>query len=152
MAPDEQRPSAAVAPTTAPAATPAPAAAAAAADPPSRPHLVVVTTRAARPDETLPPTAVLVTRFWHPGDRCWSENAFESLEHARRLFIDESGWTLLQEQPLDGAHAHELVFEARRADFARPSTEELLRDVGLDPRQVSELLEHVDPDSHPPMR
>jgi hypothetical protein len=117
-----------------------------------RPHLVVVRTRAVCADDAAPPQAVLVTRFWHPRDRRWSENAFESLEHARRLFVDESGWTLLQEQVLDGPHAHELVFEARRSDFTRPSTEEMLRDVGLDPGTVADLLNRVDSDPQPPER
>ena len=121
------------------AAVPAPEPQAAAlADDAARQHLVVVTTRAVAPGDTAPPSAVLVTRFWHPRDRRWSENFFESLEHACRLFVDESGWTLLQQQALAGDHAHELVFRASRADFARPSTEQLLRDVGLDPDQINQ--------------
>jgi hypothetical protein len=152
MASDEQRPDAGTDVAGAPAPAPATSPAAAAEEPPRRAHLVVVTTRAVRTDEAVPPHAVLVTRFWHPRDRRWSENAFASLEHARRLFVDESGWTLLQEQALDGPHAHELVFEARRADFTRPSTEEMLRDVGLDPGAVADLLDRVDPDPHAPER
>lgn len=128
-----------------PAAAPAPDAAAVG----GRRHLVVVTTRAVRAGEAAPTGALLVTRFWHPRDRRWSENAFESLEHALRLFVDESGWTLLQQQALDAPHAHELVFQARREDFQRPSTEELLREVGLDPGAVAELLDRPDP-SHAP--
>jgi hypothetical protein len=116
------------------------------ADGPAREHLVVVTTRPVRPDDGAPGSAVLVTRFWHPRDRRWSENFFESLEHALRLFVDESGWTLVQEQALDGPHAHELVFRARRADFTRPSTEELLREVGLDPERVADLLDDANHD------
>ncbi|HEU4697911.1 MAG TPA: hypothetical protein VFS40_01915 [Gemmatimonadales bacterium] len=112
-----------------------------------RGHLVVVTTRAVGAADAAPPGAVLVTRFWHPRDRRWSENAFESLEHALRLFVDESGWTLLQQQALAAPHAHELVFQARREDFQRPSTEELLREVGLDPGAVAEFLDHPDPSS-----
>lgn len=100
---------------------------------PGRPHLVVVTSRAARAEEPAPDGAVLVTRFWHPRDHRWSENFFESLEHALRLFVDESGWTLLQQQELDVPQAHELIFEARREDFSGPTTEEILRDVGLTP-------------------
>jgi hypothetical protein len=103
-------------------------------------HWVVVVTRAAREGEKAPPGAVLLTRFWHPRDHCWSENAFESLDHALRLFVDESGWVLRQQQALDGPHAHELIFEARREDFSRPSTEQILQDVGLTPQDVAKLL------------
>lgn len=100
---------------------------------PGRPHLVVVTVRAARPEDPAPDGALLVTRFWHPRDHRWSENFFESLEHALRLFVDESGWTMVQQQELDAPHSHELIFEARREDFTGPTTEEILRDVGLTP-------------------
>lgn len=100
---------------------------------PGRPHLVVVRCRSAVADDHAPPGALLVTRFWHPRDQRWSENFFESLEHALRLFVDETGWRLLQQQPLDVPHAHELIFEARREDFSGPTTEEILRDVGLEP-------------------
>ncbi len=86
------------------------------------------------------PGAALVTRFWHPRDRRWSENAFESIEHAIRLFVDESGWVLLQHQTLAGPYEHELIFRARAEDFQRPSTEEILEDVGLTPGEVKELL------------
>jgi hypothetical protein len=105
-----------------------------------RVHWVVVITRPAREGETVPPGTVLMTRFWHPRDHCWSENAFESLDHALRLFVDESGWVLRQQQALDGPHAHELIFEARREDFSRPSTEQILQDVGLTPQDVAKLL------------
>jgi hypothetical protein len=57
------------------------------------------------------------------------------------LFVDESGWVLRQQQNLDGPHAHELIFEARREDFSRPSTEQILQDVGLTPQDVAKLLE-----------
>jgi hypothetical protein len=105
-----------------------------------RVHWVVVMTRPPRDGESVPPGAKLLTRFWHPRDHCWSENAFESLDHALRLFVDESGWVLRQQQALDGPHAHELIFEARREDFSRPSTEEILQDVGLTPQDVAKLL------------
>lgn len=105
-----------------------------------RVHWVVVTTRAARQDEKVAAGTVLLTRFWHPRDHCWSENAFESLDHALRLFVDESGWVLRQQQALDGPHAYELIFEARREDFSRPSTEQILQDVGLTPQDVAKLL------------
>lgn len=117
-----------------PAAVPSPAADGAATPRPGRPHLVVVRVRAAEASDAAPEGAHLVTRFWHPRDRRWSENFFESLEHALRLFVDESGWTLLQQQELDVPDNHELIFEARREDFAGPTTEEILRDVGLTPR------------------
>jgi hypothetical protein len=111
---------------------------------PGRVHLVVVTTRATTPKDKAPPGAVLVSRFWHPAVHRWSENSFESLEHAIHLFVDESGWTLLQQQALEGLYAHELVFEAHREDFSRPSTEAMLQDVGLTPEDVADLMGRVD--------
>lgn len=129
----------------APAPVPLPdPAAAAVAEPQGRVHLVVVVTRALAAGEAGDGTAQLRTRFWHPRDHRWSENDFESLEHARRLFVEESGWVLRQEQALDAPLAHELVFEAQRADFARPSKEDILRDVGLTPEGVNRLLARVD--------
>jgi hypothetical protein len=112
-------------------------------------HLVVVRTRAPRETDRFPPGTVLVTRFWHPRDHCWSENAFESLDHAIRLFVDESGWVLRQQQALDGPHAYELIFEARREDFSRPSTEQMLEEVGLSPQDVAKLLNRIDQDPAP---
>jgi hypothetical protein len=109
-----------------------------------RVHWVVVMTRAAGREDDVPAGTVLVTRFWHPRDHRWSENAFESLDHALRLFVDESGWVLRQQQALDQPHAHELIFEARREDFSRPSTEQMLEDVGLSPQEVAKLLRKVD--------
>ena len=108
---------------------------------PGRSHLVVVLSRAARPEDQAGDGAVLVTRFWHPRDQRWSENFFESLDHALRLFVDETGWTLLQQQALAGPHEHELSFQARRGDFSNPSTEDILEDVGLTPKEVKKLLE-----------
>jgi hypothetical protein len=126
-----------------PEAATAPETAEATADTGGRPHLVVVTTRAVDPerDAAAPPGSRLVTRFWHPRDRRWTENHFESIEHAARLFIDESGWRLLQQQALGVAQAYELIFEARRADFARPSTDDILRDIGMTPGHVARLLD-----------
>jgi hypothetical protein len=120
------------------------------ADLPSRRHLVVVVTRALAPGESEMPGAVLRTRFWHPRDRRWSENDFESLEHARRLFVEESGWMLQQEQALDRPLAYELVFEARRVDFTRPSQAQILRDIGMTPEGVNHLLEQVDRERREP--
>jgi hypothetical protein len=68
------------------------------------------------------------------------------LDHALRLFVDESGWILRQQQALDGPHIYELLFEARREDFSRPSTEQLLEDVGLSPQDVAKLLKGPDQD------
>ena len=121
----------------------------AAADPlrterPGRVHWVVVMTRRF---EGGPNPASLITRWWHPRDHRWSENAFESLDHAVRLFVDESGWVLRQQQILDGPLVHELIFEARREDFSRPSTEEMLEEVGLSREEVAKLLDQVDHDS-----
>jgi hypothetical protein len=91
----------------------------------------------------VPSGSTLHTRFWHPRDHRWSENVFESLDHALRLFVDESGWVLRQQQALDAPQAHELIFEARREDFSRPSTEQMLQDVGLSPEDVAKLLERL---------
>lgn len=103
-------------------------------------HLVVVMTRKARAKDRAP-GAVMVSRFWHPRDRRWSENFFESLDHAIRLFVDETGWTLVQQQRLFSEHEHELIFQAQLEDFQGPSTEEILKEVGLTPADVKELLE-----------
>lgn len=123
----------------------------AAADPlqserPGRVHLVVVGTRPVNPADKVPPGSTLVTRFWHPRDRKWNENVFDSLDHALRLFVDESGWVLRQQQALDVPEAHELIFEARREDFSQPSTEQILQEVGLSPEEVATLLDQVDRD------
>jgi hypothetical protein len=115
-----------------------------------RVHWVVVITRPVKPGEQVPPGTVLLTRFWHPRDHRWSENAFESLDHALRLFVDESGWVLRQQQALDGPQAHELIFEARREDFSRPSTEQILQEVGLSPQDVAKLLKRGDPGKETP--
>jgi hypothetical protein len=109
-------------------------------------HWVVVLTRRVEPTDKVPPGSTLITRFWHPRDRKWTENVFDSLDHALRLFVDESGWVLRQQQVLDGPEAHELIFEARREDFSRPSTEQILQDVGLSPEEVAHLLDRVDRD------
>ena len=111
---------------------------------PSRVHLVVVVTRALREEDGAAAGAMLRTRFWHPGEHRWSENDFETLEHALRLFIDESGWTLRQQQALDAPLAYELIFEGRRIDFTRPSREQILRDIGMNPEAVGRMLEEVD--------
>lgn len=131
--------------------TPQPAAAPVTTEePPHRRHLVVVTTRALAAGESATPGAVLRTRFWHPRDHRWSENDFESLEHARRLFVEESGWVLQQEQALDRPLEHELVFEARRVDFTRPSQAQILRDIGMTPEAVNHLLDRVDRERREP--
>lgn len=118
-------------------------------DRPGRMHLVVVVTRAVSPADAAPQNAVLVSRFWHPSLHRWSENSFESLEHAIHLFVDESGWVLRQQQPLDAPHAYELIFEARREDFSRPSTEAMLEDVGLTAEDVADLMGRVDRENGP---
>jgi len=123
----------------------------AAADPllsdrPGRVHWVVVITRQVE-GPAGPGSPNLHTRFWHPRDRRWSENVFDSLDHALRLFVDESGWVLRQHQTLDAPETHELIFEARREDFSRPSTAEMLEDVGLTREDVAKLLNRVDRDS-----
>ncbi len=110
---------------------------------PGRVHLVVVVTRAVTPADGAPQGSVLLSRFWHPSLHRWNENSFESLEHALHLFVDESGWILRQQQALDAPHAYELIFEARREDFSRPSTEALLQEVGLTPEDVAALMERI---------
>jgi hypothetical protein len=127
-----------VAPTTAPAAEPT------TSDRAARVHLVVVTTRESRDSASVPAGTTLVTRFWHPREHRWSENAFESLDHALHLFIEESGWTLRQQQAVEGPRAYELIFEARREDFSRPSTEEMLEHIGLTRQDVADLMDRVD--------
>ena len=112
-------------------------------DRPGRPHLVVVVTRRVRPGDRAPSGATLITRFWHPRDQRWSENAFESLEHALHMFLEESGWLLRQQQTLDAESASELIFEARREDFTGPTTEALLEEVGLTPGDVADLMGRV---------
>jgi hypothetical protein len=114
---------------------------------PGRMHLVVVMTRAVEAADAAPPGAVLMSRWWHPSLHRWHEAPFESLEHALHLFVDESGWQLRQQQALDRPHAVELVFEARREDFSRPSTEAMLQDVGLTPEDVADLIERVERDN-----
>jgi hypothetical protein len=109
--------------------------------PPPRVHFVVVTTRVMQPQEAGATAITLRTRFWHPHDHRWSENDFESLEHALRLFVDESGWVLRQDQSLDAPMAREWIFEARRGDFAQATKEEILRDIGLTPDSVTRMLE-----------
>jgi hypothetical protein len=116
---------------------------------PGRPHLVVVNTRGVHPDDEAGPSAVLVTSFWHPRDRRLSQNFFESLEHAIRLFVDESGWVLVQQQHLTQEHEHELIFEARQEDFQGPSREQILEEVGLTPEDVKKLLDEAGPPQSP---
>ena len=110
---------------------------------PGRVHWVVVMTHRVAP-EAGGAVPSIQTRFWHPRDHRWSENVFDSLDHALRLFVDESGWVLRQHQTLDKPDAHELIFEARREDFSRPSTEQMLQDVGLTQEDVAKLLNRVD--------
>jgi hypothetical protein len=116
---------------------------------PGRVHLVVVVTRAVGPSDSAPQGAVLVARFWHPSLHRWRETTFESLEHAMHLFVDESGWVLRQQQALDNPHGYELIFEARREDFSRPSTEAMLQDVGLTPEDVADLIDRVERENGP---
>ena len=118
-------------------------------DRPGRVHWVVVVTRRLVAGAGQGAFS-LVTRFWHPRDHRWSENVFDSLDHALRLFVDESGWVLRQHQALDAPDAHELIFEARREDFSRPSTAEILEEVGLSREDVAKLLDQVDRDGEAP--
>lgn len=112
--------------------------------PSKRTHLVAVVTRALAQSDGPEPGATLRERYWNPHVRRWSEADFESLESLRRRHIDEGGWELLQEQALDAPLAVELIFKAHRVDFTRPSREQILRDIGMTPDDVSHLLDHVD--------
>jgi hypothetical protein len=56
---------------------------------------------------------------------------------------------LRQQQALDGPNIYELIFEARREDFSRPSTEQMLEEVGLSPQEVAKLLNRIDQDPAP---
>ena len=111
---------------------------------PGRVHWVVVMTHRVKAPQGGEGLSTIRTRFWHPRDHRWSENVFDSLDHALRLFVDESGWVLRQHQTLDSPDTHELIFEARREDFSRPSTAEMLEDVGLTREDVAKLLDRVD--------
>lgn len=110
---------------------------------PRRAHIVVVVTRALAEGEGEG-GATIRERYWNPHERRWSEADFESMESLRRRHVDEGGWELLQEQTLDAPLASELIFKAHRIDFTRPSREQILRDIGMTPDDVSDLLEHVD--------
>jgi len=112
--------------------------------PSRRTHLVTVVTRALAEADGAEPGATLRERYWNPHDRRWTEADFDSLESLRRRHINEQGWELLQEQKLDAPQAVELIFRAHRVDFTRPSREQILRDIGMTPDDVSDLLGHVD--------
>jgi hypothetical protein len=112
--------------------------------PSRRTHLVTVVTRALVEEDGAGPGATLRERYWNPHDRRWGEADFDSLEALRRRHIGEQGWELLQEQKLDAPLAVELIFRAHRVDFTRPSREQILRDIGMTPDDVSDLLGHVD--------
>jgi hypothetical protein len=109
-------------------------------------HLVVVTTRTdSGGSETADVGKRLVTRFWQPREGRWVEYTFESLEHAKHVFVVDHGWVLRQQQPLDIADAHELIFETVPEELMPPTAAEVLQaDVGLPPDDVAELLERVD--------
>ena len=92
------------------------------------------------------PGATLRERYWNPHDRPLERGRFRSPAGGslRRRHIEEQGWELLQEQYLDAPLAVELIFKAHRVDFTRPSREQILRDIGMTPDDVSDLLGHVD--------
>ena len=91
---------------------------------------------------TAPPSDA-AEREWVARVRLGDENAFESLEHALHMFLEESSWVLRQQQMLDTESALELIFEARREDFTGPTTEALLEEVGLTPGDVADLMGRV---------
>jgi hypothetical protein len=104
-------------------------------------HLVVVRTRPADPLSA----GEIVARYWHPGRRAWQEQTFESPEHAMHLFVEENGWELRQQQPLDRPGCEELIFAAQVEDLDQPSARELLlEEVGLTPEDAEAMLERVD--------
>lgn len=111
--------------------------------PSRRTHLVAVVTRALVEEDGANPGDTIRERYWNPHDRRWLEADFDSLESLRRRHIEEVGWELLQEQSLDAPLAVELIFRAHRVDFTRPSREQILRDIGLTPDDVSDLLGQV---------
>jgi hypothetical protein len=112
--------------------------------PPRRSHLVVVVTRALEAGEAGDSGAVLRARYWNPYGRRWSEADYDGLQSLRRRHLEEERWELLQEQQLDAPLAVELIFRAHRIDFTRPSREQILRDIGMTPDDVDQLLEDVD--------
>ena len=111
--------------------------------PRQRSHLVAVVTRALGEAEAGGSAMRLRARYWNPYAQRWSESDYESIEALRRRHVDEEGWELLQEQRLDAPLAVELIFRAHRVDFTRPSREQILRDIGLTPDDVNQLLEDV---------
>ena len=112
--------------------------------PPRRSHLVTIVTRALGSEDQPDEGATLRERYWNPHERRWTEADFDSMESLLRRHVDELGWELLQEQRLDAPLAVELIFKAHRVDFTRPSREQILRDIGMTPDDVSDMLEHVD--------
>ena len=137
-----------------PTGTPEPRASPAVPPAPHQVRLVVVTTR---PAGEVGPTGIpmLLARYWHPRNAQWIELAVESAEHAVRLFVDENGWVLRQQQVLDTPEHHELIFEVRVERLELPNAAEVLEtEVGLAPKDVEELIQRVeqraDPDSAAP--
>ena len=109
-----------------------------------RVHLVVVNTRPA--DEPLPDgTPMLIAKYWQPRESRWAEQAFESIEHAVRLFVEEYGWVLRQQQVLHTPAHHELIFETQIERLSQPSMADVLEaEVGLTPKDVEDMLTRVD--------
>jgi hypothetical protein len=111
-----------------------------------RVHLVVIRTRPVDP----PSAGEIVARYWHPARRAWQEQSFESREHAMHLFVEEYGWEVRQQQPLDRPRCEELIFAARMEDLDQPSARELLlEEVGLTPEDAEAMLDRVDEAERP---
>ena len=112
----------------------------------SEPHqvrLVVVTTRPA--DVAVPEAKpTLIARYWQPREARWVDVTVESVEHAIRLFADESGWVLRQQQMLDSPERHELIFEAKVKPLKRPSAVDVLEEVGLTREDAEDLVQRVE--------
>ena len=127
-----------------PLPVPDPAASPAELPPAGDTHLVVVRTRPSG-NSAAASAGEIVTRYWHPHRHAWQEQTFESLEHAMHLFVEENGWVLRQQQPLDRTGAEELIFAVRLEQLDQPSARELLlEEVGLTPEDAEALLDRVD--------
>ena len=106
-----------------------------------------------QPSELLPQAPPSrVTRPWRRG---------RGASGTLRIPIITAGWKSASLAPCAAAHrrravgaapgaeldaplAVELIFKAHRVDFTRPSREQILRDIGMTPDDVSDLLDHVD--------
>ena len=104
-------------------------------------HLVVVRTRPG-PGRARAAAGEIVATYWQPRRQAWREQTFESLEHALHLYLEENGWELRQQQPLDRPGVDELIFAASAEQLDPPTTRELLlEEVGLSPEDAEGLAQ-----------